>query len=98
MVHKANRDRQFPAFEPMDLSAIKAGDEGKIDTLTQDMARLDAQQMAIQAKAQSRVYSSLTADQKAKVDQRPGALNGLMRRGGPGDLRREGRQGPPPQN
>lgn len=71
-------------------SAIKAGDTGKIDSLTPSIAQIEGQIGAIDAKAQAKIYGSLTADQKAKVDAAPGGLGrlGMMGRRGPG--------GPPP--
>jgi Spy/CpxP family protein refolding chaperone len=73
-------------------SAIKAGDTGKIDSLTPSIAQIEGQIGAIDAKAQSKIYGSLTADQKAKVDAAPGGLGRLgMMMGG-----RRGPGGPPP--
>jgi Spy/CpxP family protein refolding chaperone len=71
-------------------AAIKAGDTGKIDSLTPSIAQIEGQIGAIDAKAQAKIYGSLTADQKAKVDAAPGGLGrlGMMGRRGPG--------GPPP--
>ena len=72
-------------------AAIKAGDTGKIDSLTPSIAQVEAQIGAINAIAQAKIYGSLTADQKAKVDAARGG-SGLswmmMGRRGPG--------GPPP--
>jgi Spy/CpxP family protein refolding chaperone len=50
-------------------AAVKAGDEGKIDQVTADLARLQQQQMAIQAKTMAKVYGALDADQKARIDR-----------------------------
>lgn len=65
--------------------AVKAGDEGKIDTITQDLARANQEQLAIQAKSWARIYSTLNADQKARVDQALGlefgVPGGRLRRG-----------------
>jgi len=47
--------------------AIKAGDEAKIDSLTQQMGALHQQQTATHAKSMAKIYSSLTADQKTKA-------------------------------
>jgi Spy/CpxP family protein refolding chaperone len=82
-------------------AAVKAGDEGKIDQVTRDMANLDAQMNSIEAKAQAKIYGSLTADQKTKIDARPGGVGALMGRGGPrGGFGGPGpgtrRGGPPP--
>jgi hypothetical protein len=49
-------------------AAVRAGDTGKIDQLTQDLARTQQQQMAIQAKAMAAIYGTLNADQKARFD------------------------------
>lgn len=49
-------------------AAVKAGDEGKIDQVTQDLSRLQQQQMAIRAKTMAKVYGTLNADQKARID------------------------------
>jgi hypothetical protein len=72
-------------------AAIKAGDTGKIDSLTPNIAQLEGQIMSIDAKMQAKIYSSLTADQKAKVDARP--FGGLGRLAGGPQLRNL----PPPQ-
>jgi hypothetical protein len=50
-------------------AAIKAGDEGKIDTITQDLSRANQEQLAVQAKSWAKIYGTLNADQKARVDQ-----------------------------
>jgi Spy/CpxP family protein refolding chaperone len=47
--------------------AIKAGDEAKIDKITQDIGSLHQQQTASHAKSMAKIYSTLTADQKAKT-------------------------------
>ena len=87
---KGMRD-QLNGLEDQIDAAIKAGDEGKIDTLSADISRLQGQMMAIQSKAESRIYQSLTAEQRAKADQLPGGVNRLLRGGGPGRP-----PGPPP--
>jgi len=48
--------------------AVKANSEQQIDQLTRQSADLRAQMQAIHAKAMAKVYSILTADQKAKFD------------------------------
>jgi Spy/CpxP family protein refolding chaperone len=73
-------------------AAIKAGDTGKIDSLTPSIAQIQGQIGAIDAKAQAKIYGSLTADQKAKVDAAPGGLGRLGMMGGG----RRGPGGPPP--
>jgi Spy/CpxP family protein refolding chaperone len=69
-------------------AAIKAGDTAKIDSLAPSIAQVESQLTAIDAKVQAKIYGSLTADQKAKVDARPGSLGRMMMGGG--------RPGPPP--
>ena len=59
-------------------AAIKSGNEGEIDKLSQEMATLHQQQTAAHAKSVAKIYSTLTADQKAKVGEN------LQMLGGPG--------------
>ena len=47
--------------------AIKAGDEAKIDKITQEMGNLHQQQQANHAKTMAKIYGTLTPDQKTKV-------------------------------
>lgn len=68
--------------------AIKAGDEAKIDKITQDIGSLHQQQTANHAKTMAKIYGTLTADQKAKAGP-----NLEMLLGGPMGGRRPG---PPP--
>lgn len=68
--------------------AIKAGDEAKIDKITQELAGLHQQQIANHAKTTAKIYATLSADQKTKVGPN---LELLM--GGPMGGRRPG---PPP--
>jgi Spy/CpxP family protein refolding chaperone len=79
---------QASGLEDQLTAAIKAGDEAKIDSVSQDLSRLEGQITAIQSKAESRIYQTLTADQKAKLDKAPGGMNRMLRGRGPG--------GPPP--
>ena len=72
-------------------AAIKAGDTGKIDSLTPGIAQLEGQIGSIEAKAQAKIYGSLTADQKTKVDAAGGVGRMMMMGGG-----RRGPGGPPP--
>jgi Spy/CpxP family protein refolding chaperone len=65
-------------------AAIKAGDEGQIDRISQDVANLHQQQIAIHAKTTAKIYSSLTADQRAKVGDNLGMLGGGEPGFGPG--------------
>jgi Spy/CpxP family protein refolding chaperone len=65
-------------------AAIKAGDTGKIDSLAPNIAQLEGQITAIDAKMQAKIYASLTPDQKAKVDARPGMMGRMTMGGRPG--------------
>lgn len=67
-------------------AAVRAGDEGKIDQVTRDMAQVNQQRAAISAKTMAKVYASLNADQKAQIDRslnRDLGLKGRVRRGAP---------------
>lgn len=67
--------------------AIKAGDEAKIDQITQEMGSVHQQNAALHAKTMAKIYATLTPDQKMKTGPN---LELLL--GGP----RGGRMGPPP--
>jgi Spy/CpxP family protein refolding chaperone len=71
-------------------TAIKAGDEGQIDKLSQDIANLHQQQAAIHAKTIARVYSTLTPDQKTKIGDHLEMLSGRGPGFGPGGPRGRG--------
>jgi hypothetical protein len=49
-------------------AAVKTGDEGTIDRVSQDIATLRQQQTSIQAKTISKLYTSLRADQKTRLE------------------------------
>jgi hypothetical protein len=49
-------------------AAVKSGDEGSIDRVTQDISNLHQQQTAIHAKTLSKLYTSLRADQKTSLE------------------------------
>jgi Spy/CpxP family protein refolding chaperone len=57
-------------------AAIKSGNESQIDTVTQQIATLHQQQTAINSKTTARIYSSLTAEQKATVGNHLDMLTG----------------------
>jgi Spy/CpxP family protein refolding chaperone len=57
-------------------AAIKSGDEGQIDRISQDIASLHQQQTAIHAKTTSKIYQSLTPEQKTKIGDDLGMLGG----------------------
>jgi hypothetical protein len=69
-------------------AAIKAGATDQIDSLTSSIATLHQQELASQAKAAAKIYSTLNADQKTQVGDHLEMLMG----GGPG----RGPGGPPP--
>ena len=89
---KALRDQVHTLRGELD-AAIKAGDTGKIDSLTPSIAQIEGQIGSIEAKAQAKIYGSLTADQKSKVDAAGGVGRMMMMGGGGG---RRGPGGPPP--
>jgi hypothetical protein len=53
-------------------AAVRAADDAKIDQVTRDLAQLNQQRSAIQAKTLAKIYGALDAGQKARID---GALN-----------------------
>ena len=58
-------------------AAIKAGKtDAELDTLSATIGELQGQITAIQAKAQSKFYALLTAEQKAKYDEMGGGMGG----------------------
>jgi Spy/CpxP family protein refolding chaperone len=84
-------------------TAVKAGNEAQIDSVTQELSQVSQQRTAIHAKTVSRVYGALTADQKAKVEPELSRSLGVGGPGGPGfggpgprGPRRGGPGGPPP--
>ena len=48
-----------------------AAPDAEIDQLARNMASISGEVLAVDAKAQSRIYSQLTAEQKQKVEQLP---------------------------
>jgi hypothetical protein len=67
-------------------TAVRSGDASKIDSLTQELSTIHQQRSATEAKGISKIYASLSSDQKAKIDP---AVNRAL--GVPG-----GRRGPRP--
>ena len=84
-----NNRQQMQTLHASLTDAIKAGDEAKIDKVTQDIGSLHQQETANHAKTMAKIYSTLSADQKTKVGPN---LELLL--GGPMGGRRPG---PPPQ-
>jgi Spy/CpxP family protein refolding chaperone len=70
-------------------AAIKSGNEGEIDRISQEMATLHQQQTAARAKSVAKIYSILTADQKAKVGENLQMLMGGPGLGGPNPRMRQ---------
>jgi Spy/CpxP family protein refolding chaperone len=64
-------------------AAVKAGNEDQIEKASSDIATLHQQQTSIHAKTMSKIYASLTADQKTKVGPNLEMLMGPGM-GGPG--------------
>jgi uncharacterized Ntn-hydrolase superfamily protein len=79
-------------------AAMKAGDESGIDKATQDIAALNQQQAAVQAKTLSKVYGSLRADQRTRFEPQMNRAAGVPvqpgRRGPGGRGPRTGRRAP----
>jgi len=60
------------------LSAQKtAAPDAEIDQLARDVAGISGEILAIDAKAQSKIYSQLSADQKQKLEQLPHPFFGV---------------------
>ncbi len=60
------------------LSAQKAAaPDAEIDQLARDVAGISGEILAIDAKAQSKIYSQLNADQKQKLEQLPHPFFGV---------------------
>jgi Spy/CpxP family protein refolding chaperone len=76
------------------ITAVKNGDEAGMEKITTEMSALHQQEEVAHAKAASKIYASLTADQKTKIGNH---LEMLMEHGGPGfGGRGFGRHGGPP--
>lgn len=58
-------------------TAVKAGDEGTIDRVSQDISNLRQQQTSIQAKTLSKLYTSLRVDQRTKFEPQVNRAMGL---------------------
>jgi Spy/CpxP family protein refolding chaperone len=76
-------------------TAVRAGNEAQIDSVSQELSQLHQQRTASQAKTIAKIYGSLTADQKTRIESelnRTLGVPGLRgRAAGPGGSRR-----PPP--
>jgi Spy/CpxP family protein refolding chaperone len=82
--------QQMQSLHTQMVTAIKNGDEASIEKVTAEMGTLHQQEQTAHAKAMSKIYASLSADQKTKVGTH---LEMLMHEGfGP----RFEHRGPPP--
>lgn len=70
-------------------TAVRSGDTSKIDSLTQELSTIHQQRSATEAKGISKIYASLSSDQKAKIDPQVNRALGV-----PGG--RRGPRGPRP--
>jgi Spy/CpxP family protein refolding chaperone len=83
--------QQMQALHTQMVTAIKNGDESSIEKVTTEMGTLHQQEQTAHAKAVSKIYASLTAEQKTKV----GAHLEMLMHEGPG-FEGFGRHGGPP--
>jgi hypothetical protein len=49
-------------------AAVRSGNEGSIDQVSQELSAIHQQRTAVEAKAMSKIYASLDANQKARLD------------------------------
>ena len=88
----AHPQRDISRDDDAEVADIDASPDVRLLARKTDIAQVEGQIGAIDAKAQAKIYGSLTADQKAKVDAAPGGIGRLgMMMGG-----RRGPGGPPP--
>ncbi len=59
-------------------TAVKSGDEASIDRISQGLANLQQQRIAVQAKAMAKISGSLNADQKTQIDRQLGRALGAQ--------------------
>jgi Spy/CpxP family protein refolding chaperone len=93
-------DQQRQTLHTSMTAAIKAGNTGQIEALSQQLGALHQQEMAIHANTAAKVYATLTPAQQTKVGAHPEMLGGPGGAGfGPGPGPRMGRRGgaPPAQ-
>ncbi len=60
-------------------AAVKAGDEAQIDKISQDLGQFLQHQIAFQAKTVAKVYGTLTAEQRGKLEEEVKSSLGVMR-------------------
>ena len=82
-------------------TAVRAGNEAQIDSISQELSQLNQQRTAARAKSIAKVYATLNADQKTRIEGQlnrelgvPGIGRGAGR--GPGARQRRGPAPPPP--
>ncbi len=61
-------------------AAVKSGDQGMIDQISEAMGKILEEQMACQAKTVAKVYEVLTPEQRTKLEQEAGKSLGLIKR------------------
>jgi Spy/CpxP family protein refolding chaperone len=78
-------------------TAVRAGNEAQIDSISQELAQTHQQRIASQAKTLAKVYAALTPDQKTRVEAELNRALAVPGVGGLGRGPRLGaRRGPPP--
>jgi Spy/CpxP family protein refolding chaperone len=77
-------------------TAVRAGNEAQIDSISQELAQLHQQRTASRAKTIAKVYATLTPDQKTRIEGELNRTLGVPGVRGPGPGGRGPRRGPPP--
>jgi len=67
-VQRKGLNEQARSLRTQLSAAVKAGNEGQIESITRDMSALQQQETSIHARTLATVYGSLTADQKTKFE------------------------------
>lgn len=80
-------DQQERDLRTQLTAAVRSGNSASIDQVSQQLSAIHQQRTATEAKALSKIYASLTADQKTKIDPE---LNRSMGAPGPGGGRGRG--------
>jgi Spy/CpxP family protein refolding chaperone len=76
-------------------TAVRAGNEAQIDSISQELSQLHQQRTAAQAKTLAKVYAALSPDQKTRIEGELNRTLGVPGVRGPGPGRGP-RRGPPP--
>lgn len=80
-------------------TAVRAGNEAQIDSISTELSQLHQQRTASQAKALAKVYATLTPDQRTRIEGELNRTLGVPGVRGPGPAGAGGRgprRGPPP--